>query len=285
MARLLFCNVVDRMVRAIPMPRPVETKPFILEAVMSTTVLGLPISLASIPCQNSRLLQSDTYDGGIPISSGEVKRTGAEMDRDTTSSPLNDFYQAEASEEKYPRPAGILVIEDNRLLRTSLGEGFRNRGFDLWTAADGAEGVELYRQFWPLIDVVLSDVQMPVLDGPGAFKALRAVNPSVRCCFMTGNTCSVTRAKLLKLGAMRVYEKPLPSVANVAQELWELATCPCDSNAFRGNEDMEATDPIGSIEEVHIRDIRVKEDLFQRICAPLLASISELTRRWADRDF
>jgi CheY-like chemotaxis protein len=125
---------------------------------------------------------------------------------------------------------------------------------------------------------------MPVTDGPEAFKALRSVNPSIRFCFMTGDTCPTTRAKLLKLGAMRVYEKPLPSVANVAQELWELATSSCDSIPSRCYEGMDATDPSGSSEESHSRDIRVKADFFQRICAPLLASISELTRRFANRD-
>lgn len=217
--------------------------------------------------------------------SDRVEHMVTAMDRGGTSCPLAGFHQERANVGTFSRPTGILVIEDNRLLRTALGQGLRNRGFDLWTAADGGEGVELYRQFWPLIDMVLSDVQMPVLDGPGVFKALRAVNPYVRFCFMTGDTCAATRATLLKLGAMRVYEKPLPSVANIAQELWELATSSYETIAFQGDEDTDATDPSASIEETHVREIRVKEDLIQRICTPLLASISELTRRWANRNF
>lgn len=126
-----------------------------------------------------------------------------------------------------PRPNGVLVIEDQRLLRNALKEGFRHRGFDVWTAANGAEGVALYQQFGPQIDIVLSDVQMPVLDGPATLDALREMNPCVRCCFMTGDVRAVMRASLLRHDVLRVFEKPFQSVAALAQELWELATSPC----------------------------------------------------------
>lgn len=270
------------------MSRLFETKSFELEEAVSTVFMSRSASSTCLRYQSADALRGAAHEGNVPSSNDEtdnVKRALRGADLDATSSQLDDFRREEDREEKHPRPTGILVIEDNQLLRTAFGQGFRNRGFDLWMAANGADGVDLYRQFWPLIDVVLSDVQMPVMDGPEAFKALRSVNPSIRFCFMTGDTCLTVRAKLLKLGAMRVYEKPLPSVANVAQELWELATSPCDSITFRGDEGMDATDPSGSVEETHIRDIRVKADLFQRICAPLLTSISELTRRLANRDF
>lgn len=131
-----------------------------------------------------------------------------------------------SSPDDAPRPRGVLIVEDNCLLRKSLGQGFRNRGFDLWSAANGAEGVDLYRQFWPLIDVVLSDVQMPVLSGADLLDALRKINPSVRFCFMTGDTRITTCLQLLRPGVLRIFEKPLPSVAGVAEELWELAVRP-----------------------------------------------------------
>ena len=44
------------------------------------------------------------------------------------------------------RPTGILVIEDERLLRKVMEKILRKQGFAVWVAADGAEGVDLYRR-------------------------------------------------------------------------------------------------------------------------------------------
>jgi len=48
---------------------------------------------------------------------------------------------------------------------------------------------------------------------------------------MTGDTRAATFADRFGRGAMRVFPKPLPSVASVAEELWELATCSHDFSA------------------------------------------------------
>lgn len=124
------------------------------------------------------------------------------------------------------RATGVLVIEDEKLMRRSLEQGLTKRGFVVWAAADGGEGVELHRGFGELIDVVLSDMKMPVMDGPQTLDALRDINPAVRFCFMTGDARPSTLRRLLNLGGLRVFTKPFPSVAEVAEELRELATCP-----------------------------------------------------------
>lgn len=132
------------------------------------------------------------------------------------------------------RPTGVLLIEDERLMLKSLDRGLRKRGFAVWAAADGGGGVELYRRFGWQIDVVLSDLNMPVLDGPQTLDALREINPLVRFCFMTGDVRLTTLTWLLKLGALKVFTKPFPSVAEVAEELRELATRPHADSAGLG---------------------------------------------------
>jgi CheY-like chemotaxis protein len=124
------------------------------------------------------------------------------------------------------RVVGVLVIEDEKLMRRSLEQGLKKRGFAVWAAADGGEGVELYRQFGGQIDVVLSDLNMPVMDGPQTLDALRRINPLVRFCFMTADVRLSTLTGLLKLGALRVFTKPFSSVAEVAEDLRELAARP-----------------------------------------------------------
>lgn len=120
------------------------------------------------------------------------------------------------------RPTGILVIEDERLLRKVMEKVLRKRGFAVWVAADGGEGVDLYRRVRAQIDVVLSDVQMPVLDGPKTLAALRKINPSVRCCFMTGDTRPTLLAHLMSQRPDGLFIKPF-EVSEVAAVLREVA--------------------------------------------------------------
>ncbi|MFO0840920.1 MAG: response regulator [Gemmataceae bacterium] len=123
-----------------------------------------------------------------------------------------------------PRPAGVLVVEDDRLMLKTLVTGFSGRGLAVWGAADGAEAVGLYLRFGARIDVVLSDLNMPVMDGRKTLDALRKIDPHVRFCFMTADARPSTVADLSRSGAVRVFTKPFPSVAEVAEELRELAT-------------------------------------------------------------
>ncbi len=119
---------------------------------------------------------------------------------------------------------GVLIVEDERLVRNALELVFQRRGFQVWVAADGGEGVELYQKFASQIDIVLSDVQMPVLEGPRMLEVLRQINPHVRLCFMTGDFRQKRCAELLRCGALKVFHKPFPSLLEVANEVWRLAS-------------------------------------------------------------
>ncbi len=120
------------------------------------------------------------------------------------------------------RPIGILVIDDERLLRNVIEKVLRKQGFAVWVAADGAAGVGLYRRVGAQIDVVLSDVQMPVWDGPKTLDALREINSSVRCCFMTGDTKPALLAQLMAQRPDGLFIKPF-EVSEVVAALRELA--------------------------------------------------------------
>jgi CheY-like chemotaxis protein len=120
----------------------------------------------------------------------------------------------------------VLVIEDNRLMRNALRDALQQCGFEVWIAQDGLEGLSLYRRLIDRIDVVLSDVNMPRLDGPGAVSAIRLLNPAARCCFMTCDTRQSTVDALLAYGVLAIYKKPFPSIAELAGLLRDIATMP-----------------------------------------------------------
>ena len=105
-------------------------------------------------------------------------------------------------------PPGVLVADDNEHIRFLLGLTLRQAGFDPLVAADGREAVELFMRHRDEVGVVLLDVNMPRLDGPGALVQLRQIAPQVRCCFMTGCAEHYGADNLLALGAAQVFEKP-----------------------------------------------------------------------------
>src|SRR5262245_34022324 len=116
---------------------------------------------------------------------------------------MNQVVLCSSASERARRASipGILIADDEELLRTMLQVVLRRQGFNVWMAADGVEAEQLYRKHAHEIDLVLLDVRMPILDGPGTLAALRRQTPGVRCCFMSGDMGGGTPEDLLALGA------------------------------------------------------------------------------------
>src|SRR5262245_28789501 len=85
------------------------------------------------------------------------------------------------------RRPGILVADDEACVREWLRAALQRHGFRVWLAADGEQAIDLYRRRRSEIVLVLLDVRMPVLNGPQTLARLRQMNPTVLCCFMSGN--------------------------------------------------------------------------------------------------
>ena len=105
-------------------------------------------------------------------------------------------------------PPGVLVADDDEHVRFLLDLALRQAGFDPLLAADGHHAVELFRRHRDQIQVVLLDVKMPRLDGPGALAQIRQIAPQVPCCFMTGYSDRYSADNLMALGAAWVFDKP-----------------------------------------------------------------------------
>lgn len=118
------------------------------------------------------------------------------------------------SDSRAPTPEGIgsglglMVVDDDAGVRNMLDEWLRHQGFAVWLAATGEDAVDLYRRRREAIDLVLMDVRMPDLDGPQTLAELRAINPGLRCCFMSGGLGDHTRAELISGSETSFIRKP-----------------------------------------------------------------------------
>ena len=109
--------------------------------------------------------------------------------------------------QDHARP-GVLVVDDEHMVRIMVQLGLEQYGFDVIVAQNGREAIELYRRNMDEISVVLLDVRMPGLDGPQTLKILREMNPDVLACFMCGDTVADKLKELFERGAVNVIAKP-----------------------------------------------------------------------------
>jgi CheY-like chemotaxis protein len=116
--------------------------------------------------------------------------------------------EGEPTSQRARDKLGVLVADDDHLVRVLVQLGLERDGVDVWLASDGREAIHQYRTHQESIAVVLLDVHMPVLDGPATLDALRRLNPEVLVCFMSGDTGDYDPQELLQRGAAGLIAKP-----------------------------------------------------------------------------
>jgi two-component system cell cycle sensor histidine kinase/response regulator CckA len=80
----------------------------------------------------------------------------------------------------------ILLVEDEEGLRGLNARGLTSRGYTVLQAANGLEAVEAFDSYFGKIDLVVSDVVMPEMDGPTLLTKLRSRDPNVKIIFVSG---------------------------------------------------------------------------------------------------
>ena len=92
-----------------------------------------------------------------------------------------------------PKPAAdltghgtILLVEDEEGLRALNARGLASRGYTVLEAGNGVEALDLFNEHEGRVDLVVSDVVMPEMDGPTLLKELRKRNPELKIIFVSG---------------------------------------------------------------------------------------------------
>ena len=105
--------------------------------------------------------------------------------------------------------ARVLLVEDNDMNRDMLSRRLASRGFEVLTALDGEQGVEMAAAEMP--DLILMDMSLPVLDGWGATKRIKAEERtrSIPVIALTAHAMSADREKALQAGCDDYDTKPV----------------------------------------------------------------------------
>ncbi|MBA4313192.1 MAG: hypothetical protein C0417_11245, partial [Chlorobiaceae bacterium] len=105
--------------------------------------------------------------------------------------PAEIKYQAIEKDEKKPElPLGngelILVVDDEASIREITKETLEASGYKVLTANDGTEAIAIYADNDQNIDVVITDMMMPFMDGATTIRALKRMNPAVKIIAASG---------------------------------------------------------------------------------------------------
>jgi two-component system cell cycle sensor histidine kinase/response regulator CckA len=80
----------------------------------------------------------------------------------------------------------ILLVEDEEGLRQLNARGLASRGYTVLEAGNGIEAIEMLEKSDGEVDLVVSDVVMPEMDGPTLLRELRRRNPNLKIIFVSG---------------------------------------------------------------------------------------------------
>jgi CheY-like chemotaxis protein len=101
-----------------------------------------------------------------------------------------------------------MLAEDEEGVRELLCTLLRSKGYEVLAAGDGVEALELSRGHAGPIDLLVTDVVMPRMDGRELAEQLGQERPEMRVLFMSGHTDDVILKHGVSEGAVKLLQKP-----------------------------------------------------------------------------
>ncbi len=115
----------------------------------------------------------------------------------------------------------ILLVEDEDAVRTFGARALRGKGYDVLEANNGDNALEVLAKTDKTIDLVISDVVMPGIDGPTLIRMLREKRPDLRVIFISGYAEDTYRDELDEENGVHFLPKPF-SLKELATKVKEV---------------------------------------------------------------
>ena len=190
------------------------------------TGLGLSTVYGIIKQTGGHIFVESAVDEGTTFRIYLPREASAALEGDGSASGAGDETAKDLSGH-----GTVLLVEDEVSIRTFATQALSARGYDVLAAETGAEAVELMDAHDGDIDIVVSDVVMPEMDGPTLFRELRKRKPDIKMLFMSGYAEDAFRKNLDAEARFHFLPKPfnLPELAEAVKNVLDE-----DSNVREG---------------------------------------------------
>jgi CheY-like chemotaxis protein len=102
----------------------------------------------------------------------------------------------------------ILIAEDNDAMRELLKTLLHGDGHEVISAQDGMEAVQQYKTHGKKIQLFITDVEMPNLDGVEAYRQIKIMDPEAKVIFVSGALNTRLEKQLESEGIQAFFQKP-----------------------------------------------------------------------------
>ncbi|MCC5845662.1 MAG: response regulator [Verrucomicrobia bacterium] len=172
---------------------------FTTKAFGKGTGMGLSTSMAIVK----------SHGGFITVASEISRGTAFEIFL-PANTPVKAVEASDPHPSRFPRGKGevVLVVDDDVNICAIAEKMLEHFGYRVRTALNGAEALAIYEEHWADIDVVLTDMSMPVMDGAATLTALKKINPGVKAIASSGLTQCGQHPGAMKAGFKYFLSKP-----------------------------------------------------------------------------
>jgi PAS domain S-box-containing protein len=102
----------------------------------------------------------------------------------------------------------VLIVDDEEVVRLIASQMLGHLGYETLQAIDGADAISRFEKHKNEIDLVLLDLVMPRMGGPGCFRRLKAIDPSVKVVLSTGYAVDGSVQEIMDEGVAAYVQKP-----------------------------------------------------------------------------
>ncbi|HBR93390.1 MAG TPA: hypothetical protein DEA90_04415 [Opitutae bacterium] len=102
----------------------------------------------------------------------------------------------------------VLVADDEMFVRDTIKRTLEDRGYHVLAAQDGTEALAIYASRLKEIDMVVTNVEMPYMDGPALCRALKKLNPDVKILVSSGHKQAERVQAIKSCGVSDFLAKP-----------------------------------------------------------------------------